>query len=36
MPEKAKALGNALDRDLKFVPHRKVADFWRVFNDKST
>jgi hypothetical protein len=35
MPEKAKVKGNALNRGSKFASHRKVADFWRVFSDKS-
>jgi hypothetical protein len=35
MPEKAQVKGNAWNRGSKFASHRKVADFWWVFNDKS-
>jgi len=35
MPEKAKVMGNAVNRGSKFALHRKVANFWWVFSDKS-
>jgi len=34
MLEKANVSGNAEDRGLGFAPHRKMADFQRVFNGK--
>jgi hypothetical protein len=33
--KKRKPLCNARDRGSKFAPYQKMADFWKVFNDKS-